>query len=216
MIRNLLLVFLVFLISCKSDKRYHDEGEPAVVSKGLNYAEEIAGLRAEKDKTFKRGKSSPLLPAQKQAFKALDYFLPDTTFVVQARLEIAANPEVAILPTTTDMEQAQLIYGVLHFTLKGTDYQLNVYRDPVLAEQAGYEEYLFLPFTDLTNGETTYGGGRYLDLEIPEGTALTLDFNKAYNPYCAYNAKYSCPLVPRENHLEIAVAAGEKKFGVGE
>ncbi|MBL7472287.1 DUF1684 domain-containing protein [Robertkochia sediminum] len=217
MIRYITILLLLLSFSCKSDKRYHDEQQPlAVPEQSLNYSEEIASLRAKKDKTFKNGETSPLLKAQKHAFTRLDYYGPDTTYVVQARLEVAADPEVAILPTTTNMEQAQLVYGVLHFTLRDQKFQLNVYRDPALVQEAGYEDYLFLPFTDLTNGNTTYGGGRYLDLEIPEGTSLTLDFNKAYNPYCAYNAKYSCPLVPRENHLEIAVEAGEKKFDVGE
>lgn len=222
MIRYLAVIIVCLLCSCKSDKRYHDQKDPTAIDEpdaiqepAISYGEEIAAMRAEKDETFKNAETSPLLKGQKQAFTKLDYFSVDTTFVVQARLEVAAFPKVAILPTTTEQEQAQLVYGVLHFTFEGKDFSLNVYRDPALDGKPGFEDYLFLPFTDLTNGNQTYGGGRYLDLAIPPGTEITLDFNKAYNPYCAYNKKYSCPLVPRENHLEIAVEAGEKKFFLG-
>ena len=76
----------------------------------------------------------------------------------------------------------------------------------------GFEDYLFLPFLDDTNGEESYGGGRYIDLKIPEGDQMTIDFNTAYNPYCAYDAKYSCPIVPRENYMDVEVRAGVKAF----
>ena len=81
--------------------------------------------------------------------------------------------------------------------------------------EEGYEDYLFLPFTDLTNGEETYGGGRYIDLSIPEGNTIQLDFNKAYNPYCTYNKKFSCPLVPSVNSIKTRVVAGVKDFKKG-
>ena len=82
-------------------------------------------------------------------------------------------------------------------------------------QEEGYEDYLFLPFTDKTNGEETYAGGRYIDLSIPEGDSITIDFNKAYNPYCAYNKKFSCPLVPSVNALDTKVLAGVKDFKKG-
>ena len=80
-------------------------------------------------------------------------------------------------------------------------------------DKEGYEDYLFLPFLDNTNGEESYGGGRYVEARIPEGDTIIIDFNKAYNPYCAYNEKYSCPIVPRQNYLPIEVKAGVKAFG---
>jgi uncharacterized protein (DUF1684 family) len=76
----------------------------------------------------------------------------------------------------------------------------------------GLEDYLFLPFLDDTNGETTYGGGRYIDLRIPKGDSMEIDFNRAYNPYCVYNDKYSCPIVPRDNYIDLKVEAGLKMF----
>ena len=79
-------------------------------------------------------------------------------------------------------------------------------------ENPDYFDYLFLPFLDLTNGKTTYSGGRYIDLRIPEGDTIIIDFNKAFNPYCAYSHHYSCPVVPSENYLDFEVRAGVKKF----
>jgi uncharacterized protein (DUF1684 family) len=80
-----------------------------------------------------------------------------------------------------------------------------------LKAKPGYEDYLFLPFSDQTTGVTSYGGGRYLDVRIPQGDTILLDFNRAYNPYCAYNEKYSCPRIPPENHLEVAIPVGVMK-----
>jgi hypothetical protein len=103
-------------------------------------------------------------------------------------------------------------YGIVTFNLKRNAYRLNVYQNQDLMKKEGYEDYLFLPFLDDTNGEESYGGGRYIDLRIPEGDEVVIDFNKAYNPYCAYNEKYSCPIVPRENYLDLKVEAGVKAF----
>ena len=112
------------------------------------------------------------------------------------------------MPTTTGRESTEVVYGIAKFTLNGKDHELEIYQSPELITQAEYEDYLFLPFTDNTNGEETYGGGRYLDLRIPKGNKIILNFNKAYNPYCAYNTNYSCPITPRENYLDIEIKAG--------
>ena len=87
-----------------------------------------------------------------------------------------------------------------------------MYQNQDLTKKDGFDNYLFLPFLDDTNGEESYGGGRYIDLRIPKNDELVIDFNKAYNPYCAYNEKYSCPIVPRENYLALKVEAGVKVF----
>ena len=92
--------------------------------------------------------------------------------------------------------------------MKSKSKNLNVYQSEESLTTEGYQDYLFLPFLDDTNGESTYGGGRYIDLRIPEGNLIIIDFNKAYNPLCAYNEKYSCPIVPRLNYLSTEVKAG--------
>lgn len=215
MTRFLILTALLILASCKSDKRYHDKQDPAkaeVAEETGSYKEEIMALRKEKDDTFAHSEESPLKAGDKSAFRALDYFVIDSGYRVEATLEPALTPEITTMPTTTNREVSQRVFGTLHFTIDGQNLALKVYQDQELMEQPGYEDYLFLPFTDLTNGESTYGGGRYMDLSVPQGNTIILDFNKAYNPYCAYNSKYSCPLVPVENHLGVAIRAGEKAF----
>ena len=89
---------------------------------------------------------------------------------------------------------------------------MNIYQNLELISKPEYVDYLFVPFTDLTNGKGSYSGGRYIDTRIPPGKKIVLDFNKAYNPYCAYNGKYSCPIPPEENHLEVEIRAGVKDF----
>lgn len=106
-------------------------------------------------------------------------------------------------------------YGKISFTIHDTLLQLTVYQSKGLVGNPQYKDYLFIPFTDLTSGEETYGGGRYIDIVIGDikNNILLLDFNKAYNPYCAYTTGYNCPIPPRENNLAIAILAGEKAFG---
>jgi uncharacterized protein (DUF1684 family) len=145
-------------------------------------------------------------------FDGLEFFEPDTSYRVWARLERTPDALPFQMQTSTDEQAAERVYGILSFTLKGSPYQLEVYQSPDLILEAGYEDYLFLPFSDRTNGKGTYEGGRYIDLRIPKGDSVLLDFNKAYNPYCAYNPSYSCPLVPEVNRLDIEIPAGVKAF----
>ena len=213
MIRLFLTVLCVSVLSCKSDKRYHDQKSATAgkaVASGDAYLDGLNRLRAEKDRSFADAVTSPLTADRLKEFKGLLYYPVDTTYRVDAVLEPSVSAGFTLMPTTTEREVQQRVFGVLHFNINGQDLRLNVYQDPELIREPGYENYLFLPFTDQTNGEETYGGGRYIDLSVPEGNHLVIDFNKAYNPYCAYNKKYSCPLVPRENHLEVAIKAGEK------
>ena len=122
------------------------------------------------------------------------------------------NEEPFKMKTTTDRRPIYVKYGQLSFNLKGENYQLNIYQNQGLIEKEGYEDYLFLPFLDETNGLESYGGGRYIDARIPQGDSMLIDFNKSYNPYCAYNDKYSCPIAPRENYLKTRIEAGVKGF----
>ncbi|UAB74567.1 DUF1684 domain-containing protein [Mesoflavibacter sp. SCSIO 43206] len=161
---------------------------------------------------FKDASKSPLKDRDRQNFKGLDFFQFDSTFVAKATLKRTPNSKWFKMKRTLNETTDERVYGVLNFQLKGKAYTLNVYQGKELMTKEGFEDYLFLPFLDDTNGDTTYGGGRYIDLRIPEGNAIDIDFNKAYNPYCAYNEKFSCPIVPRENYLDVAVKAGVKVF----
>lgn len=162
---------------------------------------------------FKDASKSPLKKKDLKTFEGLDFFKFDANYVVKARLERTPNSEWFNMRTTTSRVSKERVYGVLHFELKGEVYQLNVFQGAETMQEEGMEDYLFLPFLDETNGIETYGGGRYIDLRIPKGDTLKIDFNTAYNPFCAYNEVYSCPIVPRENYLKIRVEAGVKAFG---
>ncbi|MBX2978509.1 MAG: DUF1684 domain-containing protein [Flavobacteriales bacterium] len=168
---------------------------------------ELEAYWQEIEATFKDSIKSPLRPEERLGFTNLDRYAPDPRFRVQARFKSREGRAFA-MPTTTDRLPTYMPVGKLTFTLDGRKHTLTVYRNVDLAKKSEYANHLFVPFTDLTNGETTYGGGRYLDLEGPLGKEVELDFNKAYNPYCAYNSRYSCPIPPAENHLRVEVQAG--------
>jgi uncharacterized protein (DUF1684 family) len=184
----------------------------SVFAQKFSYEETVMRERQEKDKSFRKGKESPLPKAEKRKFKGLTYFPVDSAYKVQARLVIDTTQPGFRMKTSTSRLPVYRKYGTLHFMLKGTACILTVYQSMDLMRNPKYHNYLFLPFTDATTDETTYGAGRYMDLRIPEGETLLLDFNRAYNPYCAYSDQYSCPITPAENRLSIAVEAGEKTY----
>jgi len=159
---------------------------------------------------FKDASKSPLKSKDLKAFDGLDFFPIDSTFVVEAQLKRTPNTPFFDMKTTTNRVTQERVFGVLSFTINNESYNLNVYQS---APDSDAElDYLFLPFLDATNGTETYGGGRYIDLTIPEGNQITVDFNTSYNPYCAYNEKFSCPIVPIENYLPLKMNAGVKSF----
>lgn len=147
--------------------------------------------------------------------KGFRFFPVDESYRVTARFIKETNSTWTSIPTSSGKPKQYRIYGWLEFTLNGGKQKLAVYQSQFLLQQKVYADYLFLPFKDATNGKESYATGRYLDLkttDIRNGQVM-LDFNKAYNPYCAYVSEgYSCPVPPRENHLKIAVNAGEQQF----
>lgn len=161
---------------------------------------------------YKDATTSPLKDKDRKKFRGLDFFKVDSAYVVEANFKRTPNEAAFKMKTTTDRTPIYVKYGELTFNLKESVFTLNIYQNQGLIEKEGYEDYLFLPFIDETNGLESYGGGRYIDARIPEGDTVIIDFNKAYNPYCAYNDNYSCPLVPRENYLKTRIEAGVKAF----
>ncbi len=187
-------------------------GQKADSSNSTKYTRTILNERKLKDKELKSDAASPLTNEDKLDFTGLNYFRPKKKYVKRAILTRFDNPTVFKMKTTTDRLPDYSIWGKVEFEHKGKKYQLNVYRNIDLSKRPGFENYLFIPFNDATNGKQTYGGGRFLDAKDTGLDFLILDFNKAYNPYCAYNHKYSCPIPPEENDLPIKVKAGELKF----
>lgn len=196
--KKLLVIFtLALCLGCEQDK---------TTTKG------DTEWQKEMNSDFKDASKSPLKAKDLKTFEGLDFFMFDSIYVVKAVLKTTPDSEWFKMKTTTSRESEERVFGILSFELKGQKFQLNVYQGKDLMTSEGYEDYLFLPFLDDTNGDATYGGGRYIDLRIPEGDEIEIDFNKAYNPYCAYNEKYSCPIVPRINYLSTEVEAGVKAF----
>jgi len=163
------------------------------------------------DSAFRDTLHSPLPKEARSGFTALERFTTDPSFRVKASFTLHEGP-VFGMKTTSQREPQYQSIGTLRFVVEGKEEQLTVYRNIDLSRLPDYVHYLFVPFTDLTNGDSTYGGGRYIDLEGPLGREVELDFNRAYNPYCAYGGAYSCPIPPLENHVEVAVRAGVLKF----
>lgn len=156
--------------------------------------------------------TSILLEEDLEKFKGLAFFPLDEKYIVNAKFIRTSDEKPFEMPTTTERTPVYEKYAEVHFTIDNEDLKLSVYRDTSFVSRPGLEDYLFLPFYDLTNGIETYGGGRYLDLRIPKGNTILIDFNKTYNPYCVYNPKYSCPIPPQENDLPIEIRAGVLDF----
>lgn len=175
------------------------------------YAATIIEYQKNLNKEFADVEASPLDSVDLIKFSSLNFYAPSNDFLVTARFEKRKKPKKFNMKTSTDRKPPYVVYGYAYFTLKGVSCKLSIYQNVELSKKPGYENYLFLPFTDPTNGETTYGGGRYIDLEVPSGKELVIDFNKAYNPYCAYSHRWSCPIPPPENFLDIKIEAGVKE-----
>lgn len=176
------------------------------------YLEHIRKHRQEINREFADTATSPLTDDGLAHFEGLDFYPPDPAWVVEATFVLNPDPEPFEMETTTSRRPVYVKYGEAYFTLDGERHVLEIYQSEKAMQMEEFREYLFLPFKDLTNGEGSYGGGRFIDLKIPEGDKIIIDFNKSYNPYCAYNHKYSCPVPPEANHLNIPVPAGVKAY----
>lgn len=174
------------------------------------FAEKALAYQQNLNEEFSDPKTSPLPEEKIEEFDSLPFFEIDKDLIFHVKLLQTPHLRPFQMKTTTDRKSIYVKYGELHFSIGGKAYELNVYQSQRLRADPAYADYLFVPFTDLTNGKSTYPGGRYLDLRIPESDSVLLDFNRAYNPYCAYNKKYSCPVPPEENHLDISIKAGVK------
>lgn len=197
-----ILFFLCILISCNT--KVKDD-----------YLKKIEDYQFEMNLNFHDKNKSPLTKEDLKTFKKLAFYPINKKYRVVAKLEKTVNAPIFEIPTTKDKKQLYIKYGTITFTLDGKEQSIPIYQSKGLDIEPQYIDYLFLPFTDKTSGNESYGGGRYLDVlttdEKPDGT-IVLDFNKAYNPYCAYSDRYSCPLTPKENTLSVEILAGVKAY----
>ncbi|HCM77932.1 MAG TPA: DUF1684 domain-containing protein [Cytophagales bacterium] len=172
------------------------------------YLEEIKQHREEKDKLL-LNEGAPF-EGKGDEFKGLQYFDPDPDFRISAKLQPVNGKKVVLLATNDGLENKYLEYAYADFAINNVKCRLLILE---VMENGPNRGALFLAFADETSTKETYGAGRYLDIKkVPGSTSILLDFNKAYNPYCAYSDKFSCPFPPRENVLNVAIRAGEKNY----
>jgi len=174
------------------------------------WKERISLELEEKDKFFKMHPQSPLSFDERQTFKGLNHYLLDPDYRFECHLQEHEKKDILKIEDTQGNEREFFRWGEFRFKIGDTDCILQAYKS------SPEEDRLFVPFRDLTSGKETYGAGRYLDLETGKhqisGGKWILDFNHAYNPWCAYSTDYACPFVPPENWLKVEVRAGEKDY----
>ena len=209
---SIFFVMSLMISSCQSAKTASTSDN----SDKTSYTSQIKSFQEEMNSSFKNVEESPLEESERKKFKTLPFFKIDESYKVEADFVRTTDGKPFEMQTTTDRKPIYQKFGEVSFELHGKRHTLNVYQSQDLTQKEEYKNYLFLPFTDLSNGQESYEGGRYIDLQIPKREAadgqeldkITIDFNKAYNPYCAYNHNYSCPIPPKENHLDVKVLAG--------
>lgn len=172
------------------------------------YIENIEKEREKQFKFLRFNPESPLDTEQKNELGTLNFYPIDPSFKVRARLVPAEDRKVITLPMTDGSEEKYIKHSYAEFDLKGAPQNLLLLQSINEIDKRNF----FLAFADSTSGLDTYGGGRYLNLRQDGKNSVTIDFNLAYNPYCAYNPDFACPLPPKENLMEIGIVAGEKDY----
>ncbi len=174
-----------------------------------NQISEIKKFQKELNEGYTNPKETPLRGDNFTNFKQHPFFPIDLKYRVTAQLKRTENAEPFEIPTSSGRTQPYREYGKATFVIDGKSYVLTLFQNLNLIKRPEYKDHLFLPFRDETKGIETYGGGKYIDLRIPKGDEIVIDFNQSYHPYCAYNAyDYSCPIVPEENFLPVRIEAG--------
>jgi hypothetical protein len=176
-----------------------------------NFTKEIAKHRALYKNEFLTDKNSPL---KKEDLKFLQFYAASPSYKVKTYFTKTIDTTGFDMLTHSGKIKKYYVFGFVTFTLKKQVFKLFIYQSEQLKTTKGLEDYLFIPFTDETNSTATFGGGRYLDFKEKDivNNQLLIDFNKCYNPYCAYKGGYNCPIPPKENDLKITIEAGEKLF----
>lgn len=178
-----------------------------------NIIKEIKAYQASENSTFFDPEKTILDKDTFRNFVGLEFYPIDLKYRVESKFIRTPNEKPFLMRTTTQRLPEYIKYGEAHFDIDGKDLQLTLYKSTdSWGNPEKYGNQLFLPFTDLTSGDGSYGGGRFINITIPEGNTIIIDFNKSYNPYCAYNSKYSCPIPPKENDLLVHIKAGVKDF----
>jgi uncharacterized protein (DUF1684 family) len=198
--RDILLLLVAGLVASACNA-----GAPPPAESAGDYATQVQEERAAKDEAFRNQPDQPVPPDKMKEFLPLKYFAPDPEYVVPASLKPADHRTVVEMPTSAGKLRKQHRVGLLEFTLKGQALTLGAF-----VEAGADVNRLFVPFSDMTSGTETYAAGRYLELDRTPTGLYTIDFNKAFNPYCYYNPDFDCPYPPRESRLPLPIRAGER------
>ncbi len=177
-----------------------------------DYEKEIRTFQDTLNAEYANPETSPLTQEDQATFKGLDFYPINRKYSVVAKFEKVKDTAAFRMKTSTQRAPLYAKYGKASFSMEGKKIQLFLYQSIKYRSMEKYKNDLALPFKDLTSGKTSYGGGRYIDLKIPAGDSIVIDFNKAYNPYCAYNHKYSCVIPPPENFIPLEIKAGVMKY----
>lgn len=190
-----IIFFSLVMIACVSQNKRKLAGE--------------SDFQREQNTKFKDASTSPLTKKGLRKFKGLDFFPINNKYKVLAKLTKTPDAPTFDFPTTTDRIARYKKYGIVSFTIDGKKLKLDIYKSDIVHNPI-YKDHLFLPFLDKTNAKTSYSGGRFVDVLTTDEKDgfIEIDFNKAYNPYCAYSDRYSCPITPRNNYLDIEIKAG--------
>jgi uncharacterized protein len=203
---RIFLLLIMPLLLMEVNVGFAQGNKKEIIAENLQYR---AGLNSE----FRDTLESPLIKQDLKDFKQIDFFPVRVRYCVSAKLQRTPAAMPFEMPRSKGNTGTYRKYGEATFSLNGKDCKLALYQSMKLINDEKYADFLFLPFADITNGKKTYDNGRFLDLKIPLADEIIIDFNKAYNPLCAYgNPKYSCPIPPKENHLQVAIKAGVKKY----
>lgn len=200
--RSIIFIFLVAvsMISCKT--------KSALIADQA-YVNEIEHHRAEYKQDFLKDERSPL---RSDDFRYMHFFPANKEYNCECDYKATPDAKPFQMSTVSGKTKIFTKHGIATCNINGKSTDVNIYASHQTISMPGYEDYLFIPYKDLTSGESTYGGGRYIDLktgDIKDGK-ITIDFNKCYNPWCMYSDGYNCPIPPSENHLDVAIMAGEK------
>ncbi len=202
------IVFLLLLLPFFGFSQ-NNLASKTISKKEAKEIKEIKKFQKDLNDEYLNPKETPLRGENFTRFKEHPFFPIDLKYRIKAKFVKTENPVPFDLPTSSGKTKSYQEFGKATFELDGKSYTLTVYQSLDLMKMKKYKDHLFLPFRDATNNKETYGGGKYMDLKIPEGDSIILDFNQSYQPYCAYNAyDYNCPIVPEENKLPVKIGAG--------
>jgi len=181
------------------------------LTQAQSYKKTIKKHRKEYKKDFVKDERAPL---GKKDLKKMAFFPANEKYLVQADFSLTPDAKPFKMATYSGITRDYISYGKIHFMIDGVEHELSIYKNLGYLSNPLYKDHLFLPFKDWTNDEESYGGGRYLDLKKSDikNNQISIDFNKAYNPWCGYSDGYNCPVPPKENHLQFELKAGEKKY----